>query len=147
MEKLYIAYGNNMDADRMARRCPGAEFLGTSELKGYRLVFKGLKPGICATLESAPGFSVPVVLWNITEDGEQRLDYYEGYPNFYDKTMLQVDFEGGTLEGIAYVMPEGRPFGVPDISYTSTIAKAYKNLGFDVEILARALEDSEAYAG
>jgi len=146
MEKLYISYGNNMDADRMARRCPDAEFLGTSRLKGYRLLFKGSKPGIYATIESAPGFIVPVALWNITASGEQRLDYYQGFPNFYDKEMIQVDLGGKMVEGMVYVMPKDRPFGVPDISYSSTIAKAYKALGFDMSILGRALNDSEAYA-
>ena len=146
MEKLYISYGTNMDADRMARRCPDAEFLGTSRLKGYRLLFKGSKPGIYATIESAPGFIVPVALWNITASGEQRLDYYQGFPNFYDKEMIQVDFGGKMVEGMAYVMPKDRPFGVPDTSYYGTIAKAYKALGFDMGILGKALKDSEEYA-
>ena len=146
MEKLYIAYGNNMDTDRMARRCPEAELLGTSELKGYRLLFKGLKPGIYATIESAPGFSMPVVLWSITTSGEQRLDYYQGFPNFYDKEMIQVTLAGKMVEGMAYVMPKDRPFGVPDASYVRLITNAYKKFGFDPGILGRALKDSEEYA-
>ena len=77
-----------MPANRMARRCSDAEFLGTSSLKGYRLLFKGSKPGIYATIENAPGFIVPVALWSITASGEQRLDYYQGFPHFYDKEMI-----------------------------------------------------------
>jgi hypothetical protein len=146
MEKLYIAYGNNMDTDRMARRCPEAELLGTSELQGYRLLFKGSRTGFYATIETAPGFTVPVVLWSITKSGEQRLDYYEGFPNFYDKAILKVKFEGRMIEGMAYIMPEGRQFGLPATSYFSLIAGAYKKFGFDSSILEKAFKDTEEYA-
>jgi len=34
-ETLYLAYGSNMNQAQMAFRCPTAEVVGTSELKGY----------------------------------------------------------------------------------------------------------------
>ena len=49
MRKLYIAYGSNMDEKQMAGRCPTARLFGTSELEGYRLLFKGSKTGAYAT--------------------------------------------------------------------------------------------------
>lgn len=52
MRKLYIAYGSNMDEKQMAGRCPTARLLGTSELEGYRLLFKGSKTGAYATIET-----------------------------------------------------------------------------------------------
>ena len=146
MEKLYIAYGNNMDTDRMARRCPEAEFLGTSELSGYRLLFKGSQTGFYATIERASGFIVPVVLWSLTRSDEQRLDYYEGFPNFYTKEMLPMPLYGKVIEGMAYVMPKDRPFGIPASSYISLMSGAYKKFGFDMAILKRALKDTEEYA-
>ena len=38
--KLYIAYGSNLNLPQMANRCPTAEVVGTSEVKGYELLFK-----------------------------------------------------------------------------------------------------------
>ena len=145
MEKLYIAYGSNMDAERMARRCPEAELLGTGELKGYRLLFRGSKSGFYATIERAAGYSVPVLCWSITRHDEQRLDYYEGFPNFYYKDMITVNLDGKQQDGLVYIMPKEHPFGLPNTSYYNLIARAYKALGFDLGILDRAMKDTEEY--
>ena len=40
-ERLYIAYGSNLNLLQMAFRCPTAEIAGKSELKGYELLFRG----------------------------------------------------------------------------------------------------------
>ena len=50
-EKLYLAYGSNMNQTQMAFRCPTAKVVGTSELKGYELLFKGGRRGAVATVE------------------------------------------------------------------------------------------------
>ena len=39
MDRLYIAYGSNLNLDQMKRRCPTAEVIGTAELKNWRLWF------------------------------------------------------------------------------------------------------------
>jgi hypothetical protein len=39
--KLYIAYGSNLNLTQMAKRCPTAKVLGASEIKDYALVFRG----------------------------------------------------------------------------------------------------------
>ena len=38
-EKLYFAYGSNMNLNQMAFRCPDAEVVDTVRLEGYRLAF------------------------------------------------------------------------------------------------------------
>ena len=43
-EKLYFAYGSNMNLDQMAYRCPAAEAVCTAKLEGYELFFAG-RPG------------------------------------------------------------------------------------------------------
>ena len=82
-KKFYIAYGSNMDVDQMEWRCPKAELLGVSELDGWQLLFKGSLSGAYATVEQAEGYKVPVLVWAITPRDEERLDRYEGFPNFY----------------------------------------------------------------
>ena len=62
-ERLYIAYGSNLNRPQMAFRCPTAKVAGTSELKGYELLFRGGRFGAVATVEPKEGSSVPVLLW------------------------------------------------------------------------------------
>ena len=64
--KIYLAYGSNLNLDQMAYRCPTATILGTSELKDYRLRFRGGHGGAVATVEPYEGGSVPILLWAIT---------------------------------------------------------------------------------
>lgn len=39
-EKLYFAYGSNMNLNQMAFRCPDAEVVESVRLEGYRLAFR-----------------------------------------------------------------------------------------------------------
>ena len=59
--RLYFAYGANMPIELMQWRCPDAIPIGSIMLRDWRLVF-------ChhATIEPAPGHTVPGCLWNIT---------------------------------------------------------------------------------
>ncbi len=41
-ERLYIAYGSNLNLPQMGRRCPTAKVVGTSEIKNYELLFRGV---------------------------------------------------------------------------------------------------------
>ena len=81
-KKIYVAYGSNMDLVQMAHRCPQAELLGKGTMKG-RLLFKGSQTGSYATIERMRGYTVPVLLWQISKADEGRLDIYEGFPDFY----------------------------------------------------------------
>ena len=83
--KYYIAYGSNLNIQQMETRCSDAQIVGTAELTGWRLMFKGSKSGNYLTIERAEGHIVPVAVWAISEDDERNLDMYEGYPIFYYK--------------------------------------------------------------
>ena len=43
-ERLYIAYGSNLNLRQMAHGCPTAEVVGKSLLRGWRLMFRGGSP-------------------------------------------------------------------------------------------------------
>lgn len=60
MKKFYLAYGSNLNIWQMKHRCPSAEIVGTAEIKGYELLFKGSKTGSYLTIEKAENSSVPV---------------------------------------------------------------------------------------
>lgn len=144
--RIYLAYGSNMDLEQMKARCPGAQLLGTGHLDGWQLLFKGSKTGAYATIEQDEDHYVPVLIWRITEEDEKRLDRYEGFPVFYYKRQIptiMMDEEGkecGRTSGMAYIMREYRPFGLPSSWYTKLLANSYRDFGFDKGILHEALE-------
>ena len=53
--KLYIAYGSNLNLPQMAGRCPTAKVVGASAIKDYALVFRGGRQGAVATIEPLRG--------------------------------------------------------------------------------------------
>ena len=141
-KKLYIAYGSNLNLSQMASRCPTAKVLGTSEMKGWRLLFRGAHAGAVATVEPFKGGSVPVLVWEITPADEAALDRYEGWPFLYRKETIKVKLGGKTVKAMVYIMNDGRPLGQPSCYYYSTILEGYKSAGFDVDILRKATTDS-----
>lgn len=150
MMKFYVAYGSNMDVSQMKYRCPGARLLGQGVVKDYQLLFKGSKTGSYATIEPKPGATVPVLVWEVSDRDERSLDRYEGFPKFYYKkfvtvtdVMLGPDNKfRGMLDGMAYVLPESRPLGIPSKLYYEALQKAYARFGMDESILTTALSHS-----
>ena len=149
MEKrYYIAYGSNLNVPQMRMRCPSARRIGTSELKGYELLFKGSKTGSYLTVEKKPGRSVPVGVWEVTQADEKALDRYEGFPNFYYKKELTLPIKGIRTGKVrkrrvfVYIMHENRSIGIPSISYMQTCIQGYDDFGFDrLVTLLLGLED------
>ena len=144
----YIAYGSNLNTEQMRRRCPGASVLGTAELKGWRLLFKGSQTGSYLTIEKAAGYTVPVAVWEVTDDDIEALDRYEGYPSFYYKKRFVLPCSDGKRHHVfAYIMHEERVMGVPANYYVNTCLEGYEKFGFDWHILEDALKYSTKRKG
>lgn len=141
--KYYIAYGSNMAVDQMAIRCPEAKVVGTAILNGWQLVFKRY-----ATIEPNPEANTPVLVWEISEGDEKRLDRYEGYPSLYFKKDLEVSVlpTGGgdpvTLTAMVYIMDEAYTHAAPTPDYYTVLKDAYEAFHFPMETLTQALKDS-----
>ncbi|MFI3326792.1 MAG: gamma-glutamylcyclotransferase family protein [Clostridia bacterium] len=142
-EKLYIAYGSNMNLEQMAVRCPTAKVVGVSEIKDYELVFRGSKSGFYATIEPCIGQKVPVLIWSIKEQDEKNLDRYEGYPNFYDKKEILLNLNGNEISAMVYTMPTEHSLGLPSPYYVRTIEKGYESADIDTDILYDAIDKTE----
>src|SRR5260370_24087315 len=71
---LHFAYGSNMSAALMRRRCPGARLEGRACLPGYRFVI--MRSGY-ASVAPAPGSSVHGLLWRVTPRDVAALNVYE----------------------------------------------------------------------
>ncbi len=95
-----------------------------------------------ATIEPTKGEEVPVLIWELTPDDVVALDHYEGWPFLYRKEEIKVSLNGKEVDAMVYIMNEGRPLGSPSCYYYSVILEGYKNAGFDVDILRKAVSDS-----
>ena len=152
-KRYYIAYGSNLNIRQMKRRCPGATILGTANLKGWELLFKGSGTGSYLTIEECEGGTVPVVIWDVTPADEAALDRYEGFPSFYYKKEIRLQYKGirtgkrRAVTAFAYIMHEDRPVGVPSQYYMATCMEGYKTFRFDRRVLAAAYEKCERMCG
>jgi len=146
MKRYYIAYGSNLNVRQMKARCPHATILGTAVLKDWELLFKGSLTGSYLTIENAEDGKVPVVIWEVTETDEAALDRYEGFPNFYYKKSIKLQYKGirtgrrRTVTAFAYIMHEDRPIGVPTNFYMRTCLEGYDAFYFDKRVLISAYD-------
>lgn len=141
-DKIYIAYGSNLNLPQMAQRCPTAKVLGASEIKDYELLFRGSKTGSYATIEPCEGKTVPVLLWTVGKKDELALDRYEGYPMFYEKENMALSIDGKEVNAFVYVMTEGHRLGMPSQYYVDVIAQGYQSAGFDLNVLQEAITET-----
>ena len=142
MRRLYIAYGSNMDHEQMARRCPDSLYIGEGYIEGYELLFKGSLTGSYATIEQKEDSKVPVCIWSISDQDEEALDHYEGFPNFYYKTYISANTKIGDVTGMVYIMHEKRKLGIPTGLYYNVLRACYKQYKWDTKILKEALDKS-----
>ena len=113
-DRLYIAYGSNLNLEQMKHRCPTAEVVGMAELRNWRLWFRGGRHSAVATIERERGFAVPVLIWRIQPRDEAALDRYEGFPFLYRKETLRLTVNGKWVRAMVYIMNADRhPYGAP----------------------------------
>ncbi len=138
-ERLYIAYGSNLNLRQMARRCPTATVAGATALRNWRLLFRGGSSAV-ATIERERGFRVPVLVWRLEPEDEKALDIYEGWPRLYRKETLRITVNGRRVSAMAYIMNEkGHPYGLPSQPYLDIIREGYQDAGFEEQALRKAV--------
>lgn len=90
--------------------------------------------------------SVPVVVWEVTAEDEAALDRYEGFPSFYYKKDIKVQYKGirtgsrRTVVAFAYIMHEDRGIGIPADAYMRTCLEGYDTFCFDKRVLMSAYD-------
>lgn len=146
-DRLYIAYGSNLNLEQMKHRCPTAEVVGAAELKNWRLWFRGGTHSAVATIERERRFMVPVLIWRIQPRDERALDRYEGFPFLYRKETLRLTVNGRRVCAMVYIMNEAEhPYGTPSAGYLNTIHEGYKSANFDTGVLYDAVNYSKEAA-
>lgn len=131
---LYLAYGLDMNQQRMRAIVPTAELLRDAMLKDYKLVFRGNRSG-WPTIEYEPGSAVPAMLWRIRPEDESVLDAEMGVPHLRHKQILAVDLEGKPRGALTYILNYGYPLNHPLGIHYSMMIEGYKNAGLDANIL------------
>jgi gamma-glutamylcyclotransferase (GGCT)/AIG2-like uncharacterized protein YtfP len=105
--RLYFAFGANMDVAGMAKRCPGAQALGSARLDGHR--FAIVHPGF-ATVIAARGAAVHGVLWRLDSRDLAVLDAYENIASgLYGRDERPVRQGLRTLRALTYFVRHPRP--------------------------------------
>ena len=143
MANLYLAYGSNLNLKQMEMRCPTAKVVGSTTLEGYELSFRGVNGGAYATIKANPDKETPVLIWELDDIAETRLDNYEGFPTFYKKAYFRIELNGRWTRAMAYIMKKGVPKGVPERHYYEGIFEGYRAAGFNQEILDEAVRVSD----
>lgn len=140
--KLYLAYGSNLNIGQMFRRCPKAKVVGKTELKGWRMEFRGSTGNGVATIVKTDDETqtVPCALWRTTGLCEEALDRYEGFPRLYRKEAIRCVLDGKEVEAYVYIMNDVCDIARPSLYYYNTIAEGYRNFGFDKMILDKFVE-------
>ena len=141
--RLFAAYGAGVNRAEMAKHCPTARLIGATELKNYRLAFRGSKAGALATIEKAKGCIVPALLWEISPQDELALDRWIGVPELYRKAAIKVRRDDALLDALIYILISGKPQNKPSAFYYSTLLEGYKAAGFDTTILKVAVQEGD----
>lgn len=135
---LYFAYGMNT-CSRIMDRHDVCIPVGTATLNGYHLVFK-------YHASIMPGGTMQGVLWRINEDTLASIDVQEGYPKYYDRTIVIVECNGKKYEAYTYLMNvHHKPTSLsilgplPSIEYLRHIFEGYKEFGIPLSQLHDAL--------
>lgn len=137
--RVFAAYGVGLNRTEMAKHCPTAKLLGTTELKNFRLAFRGGNACAVATIVKAKGGNVPGLLWEITSQDEAALDRWIGVPELYWKAKAKVRSDGTLIDALIYIQIADKPKNKPSAFYYSTLLEGYRAAGFDTEILKTAI--------
>jgi len=124
---LHFAYGSNMSAALMRRRCPGARLEGRACLPGYRFVI--MRSGY-ASVVPAPGSSVHGLLWRVTPRDVAALNVYENLDGgLYRAVTMAVVSHRRRRAALVYIGCDGAP-GRPRPGYLDIVTQAARDAGF-----------------
>jgi len=132
---FYFAYGMNTNRSSMTWRCPGAISFGHARLLDHEFRFS-----YHADVVVSPGESVDGVLWLIDEDHLADLDTLEGYPSYYDRVILPVEYRGNIIMAECYRMQPDNIEGVPSRGYLDMILEGYREYDIPNDQIWTALD-------
>lgn len=132
---LYFAYASNLSKEYMYSRCPEATPIKKVVLRNYKLRFNQLADIIKKEDEVVLG-----ALYVISKEDLEKLDKLEGYPDLYDRIIVEVEDEkGNKYDAFVYTMVE-KSLELPPDHYYEILVKGYEDWDLPKEHLERAKE-------
>ena len=134
-----FAYGSNLDAAQMRRRCPSARALGLHRLEGWVPWFGGpsrLRGGGVLSIRPGEG-AIGGMVYELSEADLRRLDRFEGHPHFYERVLLDGAWVYLLRQDVLRLRP--RP------AYLAQVVEAWSLYDFDPRPLREAATEG-AYA-
>ncbi len=140
---FYFAYGSNMYHKQMNKRCPSSKFLKPVYLDKYKFVYDGESKRwdnkAVANVLYSDGCQVWGGLFEINEDNLAALDCFEGYPDSYDKKMVEVqDADGDKYEAWVYHRTN-KNLGDPSDKYQRQVKDGAKDCGLPIDYIKENL--------
>jgi gamma-glutamylcyclotransferase (GGCT)/AIG2-like uncharacterized protein YtfP len=124
---LHFAYGSNMSAALMRRRCPGARLEGSACLPDYRFII--MRSGY-ASVVPAPGCCVHGLLWRVTPRDVAALNAYENLDGgLYRAVTMAVVSHRRRRSALVYIGCN-RVCGRPRSGYLDIVIEAARDAGF-----------------
>lgn len=124
-----ISYGMNTNVESMRARAPTAVCLGKVTLPRHKLVFKYF-----ADVEPSTN-SIEAVLWSIDKAVLRAMDHCEGYPTFYQRKQVQVEYAGQYVTAWVYYMHADTEYCPPPAAYLNMITEGYASAGISLSSL------------
>ena len=113
--KPYFAYGANMDFEKMNERCSDAILISSCVLEGYRFIINNY--GVASILKD-PASKVYGLLWEISQDDEDLLDFFEGVKGgWYSKENVSVLIDGYCENNVLVYIASNNTPGQPIEDY------------------------------
>ena len=137
--KYYLAYGSNLNLNDMKVRCSSAKKVGSTILKDYTLIFRNRY----LTIIPSKGDELPLGIFEINDEDEEKLDIYEGYPSLYYKTFINFEFNKENYKGLIYIMDDITNLTKPSLDYINTCKEGYLDFNFDYKYIEKALKELE----
>ena len=130
---LYFAYASNLSKDYMLERCPNATPVKKAVLKDYKLVFNEL-----ADIVQHEDNHVLGAIYVISKQDLVELDRLEGYPDLYNRIIVEVvDEDGVKYDVFAYTMVE-KILSSPPEHYYNILVEGFEDWNLPLETLELA---------
>lgn len=128
----------NTNLDDMRERCSAAKSMGKACLLNWKFRF-----AYYADVVESPGDVTHGVLWELPEsDLTDIFDFVEGYPRYYNRSLVQIQWKNAIVEGWVYHMQPGVVDQPPNNHYWYTVLEGYLQHDIRSEQLDQALISS-----
>jgi Gamma-glutamyl cyclotransferase, AIG2-like len=137
---LYFAYGHNTNIPELKKRVPDAKRIGRAIAPNYQLVMRHY-----TDIMAKDGGKTYGVLWAMSTEGVQELNYFEGDNRDYSHAYIEVLYKGKLYKALTFVMIPRKDKGrEPSEKYIKHVYDGYKMNQIPIDQLSSAVRSRAA---